>query len=281
MRRVLPIVLTMALAALAACLPEEILRVRPTLLSDGMTFVRGGGGNSLVLVRGERALVFDSKLWPYGDEIMRVVNAAGARTTLLVNSHLHGDHAGANTLFDEATVVAAPSTFDYLRENRAFPQRAWMPVKGRATLQLGGEPIVVGTLGAAHTDSDLYAYFPKRRLLATGDVFQPPYFPHVDLNHGGSMLGLVRALDELVKIDADVVIPGHGPEAKKADLVAYRDFMRAMRDEVASRRAKGESDEAIVAAMIAPRGEPYIDMGRIANREDVVRSFVRELPRGL
>jgi cyclase len=277
MRRVLPLLLTTALAALAACLPAEIFRVVPTRLSDGLTFVRGGGGNSLVLVRGERALVFDSKLWPYGDEVARVVEAAGARATLLVNSHLHADHAGANALFAGATLVAAPSTLDYLRERRLGPHGAWMPVKGRATLQLGGEPVVVGALGAAHTGSDVYAYLPARRVLATGDVFQAPYFPHVDARNGGSMLGLVRALDELVKVDADVVIPGHGPAASKAELVAYRDFMRALRDEVGARRAKGEADEAIVAAMVAPRGEPYVAMEGVSSREDVVRCLVREL----
>lgn len=282
MRRLVPLAVTAALLGAAACLPSELLTVRPTTLADGFTLVRGGGGNSVVLVRAERALVFDSKLWPFADEVSKVVEAAHARTEFLVNSHLHGDHSGGNRRYPGATLVASERTFAFLADDRPSPSltpfgdSAWLPVKRKTWVAVGGEPVLLGHVGPGHTDSDVYAYFPAERTLATGDMFDHGYYPHVDPLHGGSFLGYVRGLEELCTYDVDLVVPGHGAPATRADLVALRDFLRGLRDEAVSRRGKGESDEAIVAAMSAPRGEPYQDLGPFSSRAAVVKAFVAE-----
>ena len=273
-----------ALALLPACLPAELFHVRTLPLAPGFTFLRGGGGNSVVLVRGERALVFDAKMWPFGEEVARVVAAAGATPEFLVDSHLHFDHTGANDLelAQGAILVAAESTLAFLASDRVgriapvFGGAPWLPVHRRVTLEVEGEPVEVVHPAAAHTDGDVYAWFPDERTLATGDLYTAGFYPHVDPLHGGTMLGLLAALDELCRYPATRVLPGHGPAASRADLVAYRDFLRSLRDEVLRRRGRGESDEAIVRAMIAPRGEPYRNLGGFSSRADVVRRLVDE-----
>lgn len=280
MRRFAPLAAAAVVATVAACLPAELLTVRTGKLGDGLTLVRGGGGNTVVLVKGERALVFDSKLWPYSNEVARVVAEAGARATILVNSHRHIDHVGGNALFSDATLVASARTIDALTSGRGRTTlpggAAWLPVAGRTWLSLGGEPVLVGSLGAAHTNTDIFAWFPQRRTLVTGDVFDNGFYPHVDPAHGGRFLGLLQALDTLSEFDADVVIPGHGAPASRAELVASRDLMRSLRDEVLARRERGEPEDAILEAMRAARGEPFGPMTPVSSREGVLKGLLAE-----
>ncbi len=283
MRRLL-LASTVALLLLPCCMPAELFYVREVPLAPGLTFLRGGGGNSLVLVRGRRALVFDAKTWPYGEDIVRLLREEHARPLFLVNSHLHFDHAGEDDLelARGATLVASESTLAYLATDRVgevappFDGAPFLPVRRRVTLDVGGEEVIVVHPGPAHTSGDVFAYFPAERALATGDIFNAGFYPHIDPFHGGTMLGVLAALDEMCRYDVTRVIPGHGPLATKADLIAYRDFLRGLRDEVVRRRTQGESDAVILRAMERPRGEPYRDLGVISSRQEVVEHLIEE-----
>jgi cyclase len=276
-----PLVAAGLFAALLACLPAEVFRVRLEPLGDGLTFLHGGGGNSLVLVAGERALLFDAKLWPYDDEVRRTLAGAGARPTLMVYSHLHVDHVGTSALLQGATRIGAPATLAALATESThdalpFDGAAQLPVRSSGVVRLGGEPVRLIKLPAAHTDTDVAAYFPRRRVLATGDVFANGYYPHIDTRHGGSMLGVLRALDELCALDAEVIVPGHGPLASRVDLVQTRDLLAGIVAEIATRREKGESDALIVDALVATPEPRLQAFPPVSSRADVVRRLVAE-----
>jgi cyclase len=272
--------LVTAVAALAACLPAEVFTVLRAPLGDGALFLQGGGGNALIVTAGERALLFDAKLWPFDAEVRRALDEQGARPTLVVLSHLHADHVGTSGLLEGATRVAAPSALRHLSEqgHEALPfgADATLPVRAKSWLRIGGEEVLVVPLPAAHTDSDVAAWFPRRKLLATGDVFMNGYYPHVDPVHGGSMLGLLEALNQLALFDAELVVPGHGPLAKKADLLRCRDALAEILKRIQVLRAQGQSDGAITAALIAADDHTLASFAPVSSREDVVRRMVSE-----
>jgi len=270
--------------ALTACLPGEIVRVQTDSLGEGLTFIRGGGGNTVVVASGSRALVFDPKMWPWGDEVRHVLRDSGANAMYVVDSHMHFDHAGENERYPNALIFAAPSTIERLTRDSlvtelprpdAVPS---VPIRHDVTLAIGGEPIELRHTEPAHTDGDVYLWMPERRLLATGDLFNSGFYPRIDPGNGGRVLGLINALDELSRYQADIIIPGHGPAATRAELVAQRDFLRSLRDAVAESRRSGLADPQIIEKLSLPAGEQF--SGALSGRRPLVEGLLRELPRG-
>jgi cyclase len=269
---------------LAACLPAEITTVVPTPLDDDLVFVRGGGGNSLVLVRGGRALVYDPKMWPWAGAIDEVLREHGAQAELLVNSHLHFDHVQANRRFPGVPIFAAPATLVALSDTcdgPRLPRPAGAPtmaVAGRTALNFAGERVeLLHAGGPAHTAGDLALWLPARRVLATGDLFDHGYYPHIVASDGGRMTGYLASLERLAALNPAVVLPGHGAAATGADLAAYRDFLRALRDSVVRERATGASATAIVEKLGEPAGEALADLGGFSSRRAIVEAFLAEL----
>jgi glyoxylase-like metal-dependent hydrolase (beta-lactamase superfamily II) len=278
--RLLPLCL-----ALAACMPEEVRTVRPTPLGDDLVFVRGGGGNSLVLSRGGQALVLDPKLFPYDGAVREALAGTGARVRWVVETHAHNDHTQAAEYWPGTLVIASPLTAHERELAWVGPQLprsggvASLPVRGRLAFAVGGERVEVVALPPGHTAGDLALWLPARRVLATGDGYAAGFYPHVDPALGGTWPGLLDELDLLCAFDADVVVPGHGPQTKRAELVAARDWLRTMRDRVAKARKAGDSDAQILDALAPGEGEPYTDLGLYSSRRGVVEGWLAALPR--
>jgi len=96
-------------------------------------------------------------------------------------------------------------------------------------------------------------YFPALRVLHTGDLMAGSS-PLIDYGGGGSLVEWPSTLDEALKIDFDTVIPGHGPIAKKADLLAYRNNVAKLRDDVSGLIREGKSKDEIAKVMTSNYG---------------------------
>lgn len=83
-----------------------------------------------------------------------------------------------------------------------------------------------------------------------GDVFFNGLFPFIDLDSGGSIQGLVRAVDTaLAMSDADTkILPGHGPIANRQDLAAYRAMLAEVAAKVRRQIGAGHDLAAIIAS---------------------------------
>jgi glyoxylase-like metal-dependent hydrolase (beta-lactamase superfamily II) len=102
----------------------------------------------------------------------------------------------------------------------------------------------------AHTDSDIFVYFPEADILHTGDTFWNRDYPFIDCASGGSIGGHINAAEaNIAKVtDRTIVIPGHGAVGGKADLILFRDVLVEIRDKVSALKRQGKTLPEVVAA---------------------------------
>jgi glyoxylase-like metal-dependent hydrolase (beta-lactamase superfamily II) len=109
---------------------------------------------------------------------------------------------------------------------------------------------------AAHTDGDSVVYFRHNDIIATGDVFTTTGYPAIDLARGGTINGVVDALNRILDIafpdfrleGGTLIVPGHGRICDSADVAYYRDMVTIVRDRVQDMVKKGMTIEQVKAA---------------------------------
>jgi len=103
-----------------------------------------------------------------------------------------------------------------------------------------GEGVVLYHAPAATSDSDSFVNFRRSDVFATGDFFRMSAFPRIDLEKGGSIQGVLAALNRLVDMSVaefrteggTLFVGGHGRIGDLADLTYYRDMCTIIRDRI-------------------------------------------------
>jgi glyoxylase-like metal-dependent hydrolase (beta-lactamase superfamily II) len=119
-----------------------------------------------------------------------------------------------------------------------------------------GEGVVITHPESAHTDGDSMVYFRGSDVLAVGDVINMTSYPIIDVERGGSVNGLIDALNWILDVcvvehmmeGGTIVVPGHGRLVDTADVAYYRDMVTIMRDRVRAMAKRGMTLEQIKAA---------------------------------
>jgi cyclase len=238
------------------------------------TFMLEGVGGNITLAAGKGgAIMVDGQFAPMHEKIKAAVLAlTGVPVKFLVNTHYHGDHVGGNAPFaaDGVTTVAHENVGKRLAAGttNAFTGAKTAPVAKEAipkraytrdfNLSVGGRTAKVGHPANAHTDGDTYVYFADVNVLSAGDIVTLGRYPLVDFTNGGSINGLIAAVDTYLKIanDKTKVVPGHGPVADKKVLVSYRNVLSTARDRVAKLIAEGKTEAQAVEA------RPFTDLDK-------------------
>lgn len=293
---------TTALLALCASLatataiaqePEQQPEItfKSTELSPGIFMVEGvggfGGGNMAVLVGERHVAMIDDSMAPLAPTLLaHVTDTAGRPINFMVNTHVHGDHAGGNAHFAEAgTVVFA---HDNIRKRlEANPNSAGgpggLPVVTFAdgvTFHLDGIEARVMHLPDAHTDGDAIIHFPGANVIHTGDLVFHQLFPFIDLDSGGTVEGFIAGQEAILALadENTQIIPGHGPLTNRAgveeDLMVLKTGYAKVRDLV----EQGMSEEDIVAAL--PLADFDSRSWQFITNERMTRTFYRDLTSG-
>ncbi len=119
-----------------------------------------------------------------------------------------------------------------------------------------GEGIMMFHAPAATTDGDSFVHFRYSDVIATGDVFRMSAYPMIDLEKGGSIQGVLAALNRIIDMSVaefrteggTMFIGGHGRVGDLADLTYYRDMCTIVRDRVQDMITKGMTLAQIKAA---------------------------------
>jgi glyoxylase-like metal-dependent hydrolase (beta-lactamase superfamily II) len=210
----------------------------------------------------------------------------------VVDTHWHPDHSGGNEALARAGAVVI--AHDSVRERLGQPQvveeydsrfpaapAAALPLVTFATsaaLHLNGDRLGMVHVADAHSGGDVIVRWDSANAVHLGDLFYNGGYPFIDLADGGSLAGMVAAIEAtLARTDAQtVVIPGHGPVATRAELAAYRDMLVAVGKRVRSAVEQGASLEEVQAAHpTAEYDERYGKGGTSAER--FVRTVYRDL----
>ena len=238
MRRAL-VLIVVAIGAVVAGGLWLILAV--TEIAPGVTLIRPRleslGANMLVHTGPAGRVVVDSQLPLLAPLVAFRVGQLNAQDRIVI-THWHPDHSGGYAQ------MAAPDmvwTHPHTRRTLAAAQtghhltapgsRHEFPARPQAQLP-AGEIDADGYIGdaqvlvfaAAHTAADLVVVFSGSNVIAVGDLIWPGSFPFVDIHSGGSVAGLLAALDKvLAHSNANtIIVPGHGLPMSRAKVFAYR-----------------------------------------------------------
>jgi glyoxylase-like metal-dependent hydrolase (beta-lactamase superfamily II) len=231
----------------------------------GITVLLGSGGNITVLSGADGKFLVDAGISPSKAKLQAEFKKLGPTPVkYVVNTHWHWDHTDGNEWLHAAgaTIVAHRNTFKHLTETTHVDDWNWtfspVPVGARPTLlvddektfDFDGTRIEIEHLGAGHTDGDLWIYFVKADILVLGDTFWNGHYPFIDNQDGGNIDDAIKWANKAVErtTDKTIVVPGHGPVGTRTDLIAFRDMLVAVRNNVEALKQQGKSLDEIIAA---------------------------------
>jgi len=254
-----------ALPALAQQQDFSKVEVKAEKLVDGIYVLTGAGGNIGLSVGRSGTFVIDDQYAPLTDRILAAIRAITPDPVrFVVNTHWHGDHTGGNENMGRAGALLVAhenvrrrmgaEQFNALFDRKTPPSpEGALPVvtfTDAITLHWNGDEIRVYHVPPAHTDTDSIVHFVKADVVHMGDVFFNGSYPFIDASSGGRVDGVIEAADRALAGTgaATRFIPGHGPAGTRADLQAYRDTLKTLRDRIAKLKAEGKSRDQAIAA---------------------------------
>jgi cyclase len=232
------------------------VQMKVTKVAGTVYMLEGAGGNIGASVGDDGIVIVDDQYAPLAEKIQAALKGITDKPVrFIINTHYHGDHTGGNAYFQkQAPIIAHDNVRKRLESGGAAGNGSsvHMDVKPAAkealpivtfdhdvTVHLNGEDIRALFFPAGHTDGDSIIFFPKSNVVHMGDDFVTYGFPFIDVDSGGSINGMIDAVDQVMaQLPPDVkVIPGHGPISSLDDVRAYATMLKATR-EVAEKAIK-------------------------------------------
>ncbi len=243
-----------------------------TRLTDRLAMLSGAGGNVIVFHGPDGKIVVDGFVKPAWPKLKAALDAidGGSPTKSIIDTHWHFDHADNNGNFRlaGAGVIAHENTKTRLMQPHDLLGMHFDPVRSGElptqtfasglTLNYNGEQVRLTHVAPAHTDTDIFVFFPKANVLHMGDVFFNGRYPFIDASTGGHIDGMiagVRAAGEFVTAQTKIV-PGHGPLGTRASLDDYVHMLARIRDNVKALKAAGKSLADVQAAKPSSEFDP-------------------------
>jgi len=258
--------LAVAVLLLPVCAAaQEDARIRTEKVADHVYMLKGRGGNIGLSVGGDGAILVDDQYAPMVPQIRAAVaKLTEKKVRFVLNTHWHGDHTGGNERLGVAgAVIVAHANvrkrMSVEQFNRAFGTRTEPSPVGAlpvvtftrdVTLHMNGDEVQLFHVEHAHTDGDVIVRFVESNVVHTGDVFFHGTYPFIDVDSGGSLEGMVAAVDRVLEVcDKDTaIIPGHGPLGDTAALADYRAMLAGVLAVVSALVAQGKTADEVVAA---------------------------------
>jgi cyclase len=240
------------------------VQIKTTKLANNFYTLDGQGGTIGVLAGSDGVFMVDAQFAPLSEKIMAAIKQiSDGRIRFLVNTHVHGDHTGGNENFGRTgvTILARENLRNRLEHPSPGANGAPgtpMPAAGLPmitydaplTVRMDGEEIRLIPAPKAHTDGDTFVKFMNADVIMTGDFYRSIQFPNIDRANGGSLPGVIDALNAVIANAGPntKIVPGHGPVVDRAAVTAHRDMVIAIRDKVATLVREGKTQEQVVAA---------------------------------
>jgi glyoxylase-like metal-dependent hydrolase (beta-lactamase superfamily II) len=250
-------------------------KITPSQITEQIYMIAGQGGNIGFFIGADGTFLIDDQFAPLTEKIVAAIKSVGGDyPKFLINTHYHGDHTGGNEklgqggtlIFSHDNVRERLSTGSFIEafnKKRAGVSREGLPVvtfSEDISFHLNGDSIRVLHVPHAHTDGDSFIYFEAANVIHAGDFFFNGFYPFIDVNHGGSLKGMIKAVDRVLSLadDNTKIIAGHGPLGNKEQLASYRLMLWTAYERLIKLKAAGKTaQEAVVAKPLADLEETW------------------------
>lgn len=250
----------------------EVIRLRPNI-----HVIAGAGGNIVVQTGEDGVLVVGAGNGTMTKSVIAEIRKLSDKPIrYLINTSGHPDEVGGNKelaaagqqfgrlntagLFNTGAMIVAHENVMLRMVNE--PSESWpaetflAPLK---TLFMNGEGIEVRHRPEAYSNGDTTVFFRRSDVIVVGELIDTNRFPMIDTTHGGSVGGLLRALNELIweaipqtplawRDGGTLVVPARGRIYERDDVVQYRDMVAIVRDRVQGMIDRGLTKQQAVAA---------------------------------
>jgi cyclase len=264
-----------------------------------------GFSNAGLLIGGDRPLLvdtlFDERLTAEMLKTMQDATGFGAdRIGVVVNTHSNGDHTFGNRLATNAVIIASEAaaremreegnpqtlaalmknadamgdvgaffkkifgTFDFAGVTMRLPDRTFT---GEHEIKVGDKQVRLIQVGPAHTAGDVIVYVPANRVIYTGDIL---FIDGTPIAWAGPVSNWIKACDRIAALDADVIVPGHGPITDKAGVKRVRDYLVLVDRETRRRHAAGMTPWEAARDIALGEFGSWADAGRLAVTVDTI-----------
>jgi glyoxylase-like metal-dependent hydrolase (beta-lactamase superfamily II) len=248
----------------------------------------GDGGNIAVQVGDQGVLVVDTGAGRLSDKVVAAIRTLSPKPIqFIVNTSFHPDHTGGNSALRasgrDPSVIGSFFSIQFADAGRGATIIAHLNVQGRMSAPAGqpaptppdgwpsdtfvegrrrkyhnGEAVEIWHRPNAATDGDSFVQFRRSDVIVTGDLFSTTHYPFIDVKNGGSVTGLIQALNDILdrtvykaqEEGGTMIIPGRGRVTDEWEVAEYRDMIVIVRDRVRAMIAANATLEQVKAARL-------------------------------
>jgi cyclase len=255
------------------------------------------GGRAMALFGPDGVLMVDTQNRQVAEKTLKALRGfTDAPIRVLVNTHVHSDHTGANAFF------AKQGALIYSQENlrnellRQPPRASGQPAPApdmagiplatynynpaasgqpAVTFNMNGETVDFIPMMPSHTAGDTIVRFRKANVIYIEDFYRNFGYPFADQANGGSIKGMLDAVDLIEHLagPGTTLVPGHGTLVKKQDLLPYRAMLVDVMARVKTLRDQGKSLKDVLAANLTA---PY-DKTTLGDTQESKNRFITEV----
>jgi cyclase len=242
----------------------------------------GESNAGLVIGNGESLLI--DTLWDvnFTREMLSAMEqiTVDAPISQTVNTHADGDHFFGNELINDTDIITSQASLDEMQGTKPsamlllkriggimklltsrnaghyFQQMvapydfgavthtpAHRGFSGEMTLNTGAREVQLIEVGPAHTHGDLMVYVPDAKILYSGDIL---FIESTPVMWAGPISNWIKALDMILEMDVDVIVPGHGPLTDKDGVKRVQNYWQFVDTELRLRHDMGMNAEKAV-----------------------------------
>ncbi|MBV9767951.1 MAG: hypothetical protein JOZ32_00125 [Bryobacterales bacterium] len=236
-------------------------------LADNFLEITGAGANVLAVMGADGVLLVNGGSADRSAELLKLISerSGGKPVQVLFNTSWDPENTGSNNTLgkDGIKIVAHENTKLWLgaeidtgwRKRTIEPHpKASLPNQtfytGVQKMMFGTEAVEYGYLMQAHTDGDIYVYFPAPNILMTGGVVSNSGYPLPDYSTGGWLGGLIEGQKILLKVTnaGTRIVPESGPLMTRADLEAENQMLVTLKERLTKLIKQGLTPSQIIAA---------------------------------
>ncbi len=281
MKKLLPALITSLLLSNYAAADDNPVTAKQ--LSEHVYVLYGQGGNIAASVGDDGIYIIDDQFAKLSDDIKKTISdLKPGSAEFVINTHHHGDHTGGNENFAKAGahVIAHNNVHKRLKEKHGEGSDYLPRISfgDDLTLHFNNEQAHVVHYQHAHTDGDAVIFFNNDNIVHMGDIyFNFGSLPFVDVDSGGSVDGVLAAVDDVINQidDKTQVIPGHGPLSDRSGLITYRKLVQKAKDVMLKAMQNDASLEQVLKA--DPLSELGLEYANWLPKERVTTLFYRSL----